>query len=110
MLNAFKRKKAYIDLNSAEFEREQKQNSNAVVVDVRTPGEFAAGRIAGAINIDLMNPDFESWLGRLERNKTYLVYCRSGSRSAHACEVMASMGLEASNLAGGIIRWQGKLV
>lgn len=103
-------KKAYTDLNSAEFENEQKQNSNAVVVDVRTRGEFTAGKIPGAVNIDMMSPDFERKVSCLDKNKSYLVYCRSGNRSAHACEVMAARGLKASNLAGGIVRWQGKLV
>ena len=109
MFKVLKRTKAYTDLNSAEFEMELKNNKDAVVVDVRTMGEFRSGRIPGAINIDLMSSDFDKRVSTLDKGKTYLVYCRSGSRSAQACEVMASKGLQSANLSGGIIRWRGEL-
>ena len=109
MFKIFERTKAYADLNSAEFEMESKNNQDAVVVDVRTIGEFRSGKIPGAINIDLMGSDFDKRVGALDKNKTYLVYCRSGSRSAQACNVLASKGLRSANLSGGIISWRGEL-
>ena len=109
MLRIFERTKSYADLNSGDFEKELKNNSNAVVVDVRTRGEFNSGRIPGAINIDLMGADFRERIAALDKSKMYLVYCRSGSRSAQACTLMAAQGLNVSNLSGGIISWRGEL-
>lgn len=110
MFNVFERTKAYKDLRSADFEKELTNNKDAVVLDVRTKGEFYSGRIPGAVNIDLMSRDFDTQVAALDKSKTYLVYCRSGNRSGEACRVMASQGLRAYNLAGGIISWRGKLI
>lgn len=109
MFKIFERTKAYTDLNSAEFEKELTNNKDAVVVDVRTRGEFGSGKIPGAINIDLMSGDFDKRVAALDKDKTYLVYCRSGNRSAQACSVMAAKGLKSANLSGGIISWRGAL-
>jgi rhodanese-related sulfurtransferase len=110
MFNIFARAKAYTDLYSADFEKELKNSKEAVLIDVRTRGEYQSGKIPGAINIDLMSPDFHGKVAGLDKDKTYFVYCRSGSRSAQACNVLSSKGLRSCNLAGGIIGWKGKLV
>ncbi|MEX1241004.1 MAG: rhodanese-like domain-containing protein [Cyclobacteriaceae bacterium] len=110
MFNVFARNKAYTDLASAEFEKELKNNREAVLLDVRTKGEYQSGKIPGAVNIDLMSPDFHSRVACLDKNKSYFVYCRSGNRSGQACSVLASKGLRPNNLAGGINSWRGKLV
>ena len=110
MFNVFARAKAYTDLYSADFEKELKNTPDAVVVDVRTKGEFQSGKLAGAINLDLMSPDFQRRIDALDKGKTYFVYCRSGNRSGQACNIMAAKGLRAVNLAEGIIGWRGKLV
>jgi len=109
MFNLFATTKSYSDLRSADFEKELKNASNAVVLDVRTKGEYQSGKIPGAINIDLMSPDFQSRVAALDKNKTYFVYCRSGNRSGQACQIMSSKGLKSYNLAGGIIGWRGKI-
>ena len=109
MFKIFERTKAYSDLNSADFAKELKSNKDAVLVDVRTSAEFRSGRIPGAINLDLMSSDFDKRTASLDKSKTYLVYCRSGNRSAQACGVMASKGLKSANLSGGIISWRGEL-
>jgi phage shock protein E len=62
------------------------------VVDVRTPAEYAAGHIAGARNIDVEASDFASQIAKLDKKAPYLVYCRSGRRSAIAASQMASAG------------------
>lgn len=81
-----------------------KNNSNLVIVDVRTQGEFEAGHIKGALNIDVNRPDFKEKIGGLDKNKKYLVYCRSGNRSKIAGRIMESMGFkEVYDLAGGIV-------
>lgn len=110
MFKVFERTKAYTDLNSAGFEKELKNNKDAVLLDVRTKAEFNAGKIPGAINIDLMSADFEEQVAALAKDKMYLVYCRSGNRSAHACDVMASKGFKSANLSGGIMSWRGELI
>jgi phage shock protein E len=63
-----------------------------VVIDVRTPTEFAAGHIAGARNIDVEAADFGSRIASLDKKASYLVYCRSGRRSAIAADQMAAAG------------------
>ena len=70
-----------------------------VVVDVRTPSEFAAGHIAGARNIDVEAADFSSRISTLDRTAAYLVYCHSGRRSAIAAQQMAAAGF--SDIADG---------
>jgi len=62
------------------------------VIDVRTPAEFAAGHVAGARNIDVEAADFATQVGSLDKKAPYLLYCRSGRRSALAADQMAGMG------------------
>jgi len=78
-----------------------------VILDVRTPGEYAAERIVGAVLLDYRSPSFRRELANLARDATYLVYCRSGNRSAGAVEVMAQRGFtRIYELAGGILAWK----
>ena len=62
------------------------------IIDVRTPAEFAAGHIAGAQNIDVEAGDFAEKISTLDKKAPYLLYCRSGRRSAIAAEEMAKAG------------------
>lgn len=62
------------------------------VIDVRTPAEYAAGHIAGAQNIDVEAADFAAKISTLDKEAPYLLYCRSGRRSAIAAEEMAKAG------------------
>ena len=64
----------------------------AVLVDVRSPSEFAAGHVADALNIDLGSEDFEAKVDALDKGRTYVVYCRTGSRAGQAIETMAALG------------------
>ena len=78
----------------------------AVVLDVRTPEEFAEGHLEGAINIDQYEEDFmEKAKARLLADKTIAIYCRSGRRSANACGRLAAEGYKCVNLKGGILAW-----
>ena len=75
------------------------------ILDVRTPGEVQQGAIPGAININLFG-DFMNEINKLDKSKTYLVYCRSGHRSAQAANKMASAGFaKIYNLLGGYNQW-----
>ena len=77
-----------------------------IIIDVRTPEEFAEGHIEGAINIDFQSENFRGQIGELNRNNKYLIYCRSGNRSRGALEVMVEMDFkEVYHLSAGIIKW-----
>lgn len=74
-----------------------------VVVDVRTPGEYAAGHVDGAVNIDVESADFDTQIAALPKDSTYAVYCHSGRRSALASDQMAAAGFTSVvNLQGGM--------
>jgi rhodanese-related sulfurtransferase len=84
------------------------KNPGVVVLDVRTPGEFATGHIENAINIDVEGMTFDSEIAKLDKNVEYAVYCRSGRRSVVATEKMAEAGFtKLTNLQDGVISWQG---
>ncbi len=79
-------------LDVAAFQSKVKESSNTVLLDVRTPEEFAAGNIEGAVNIDFKASDFEQKIAELDKNKTYFVYCLSGIRSGKAADRMSELG------------------
>lgn len=82
-------------------------DSNVVVLDVRTAEEFGEGHLEGALNIDQAQSDFiEKAKGTLAIEKTIAVYCRSGRRSASAAGRLAAEGYKAVNLKGGILAWK----
>jgi len=84
------------------------EQPGVVLVDVRTPEEFAAGHIAGAVNIDLNAADFPARIAELDPTTTYAVYCRSGNRSATATAFMLDQGFAPPyELQNGIVAWQG---
>ena len=85
---------------------------NTVILDVRTPNEWAEGIIENAVLINILEPQsFMREIEKLDKSKNYYVYCRSGARSGQACQVMNSIGInEANNLIGGILEWTGKTV
>jgi phage shock protein E len=77
--------------------------ADTVVVDVRTPGEYAAGHVDGAVNIDVESADFGTQIAALPKDTTYAVYCRSGRRSTQATSQMADAGFTSLvTLQGGV--------
>jgi len=96
---------AYKNLSVEDFARMADDQRN-VILDVRTPEEFAAGHIPGAVNLDVSAPDFQEKAARLDRNRIYLVHCASGVRSARACEKLNRLDfLNLYNLPGGFRAW-----
>ena len=78
-----------------------------LILDVRTPEEFAEGHLSGAVNMNVLAPDFTSRLATLDRGKTYLVYCRTGNRSTKAVQAMQRLGFRSVNhMVEGILGWQ----
>jgi len=77
-----------------------------VVLDVRTPLEFAEGHIADAANVDFYEPSFGAELDALNKDTPYFVYCRSGNRSAQTVQTMRDLGFtQVYELEGGILTW-----
>jgi rhodanese-related sulfurtransferase len=76
------------------------------LVDVREPYEHEAGRIAGDVHIELERLPTEA--GSLDRERTVVFYCRTGSRSALATDAFAAAGYDAHNLSGGLKDWVGE--
>jgi rhodanese-related sulfurtransferase len=73
-----------------------------MIIDVRTPAEFSGGHLDGAVNIDIQSPDFASQIDALDRNGSYVVYCRSGNRSGMAMAQMLDMGFTDVSNAGSV--------
>lgn len=79
---------------------------NVLVIDLRTPEEFEVGHLENALNIDYYNDNFRTKLKELDKQNTYLVYCRSGNRSSQAMSIMKDLGFEyVYELDGGITAW-----
>jgi len=91
---------------ASDFATAMKQ-AGTIVLDVRTPAEFAEGHLPQAKNIDFEAPDFAAKIATLDKNAPYAVYCRSGNRSGSALEQMSAAGFtHAYDLADGIVAWQ----
>jgi phage shock protein E len=67
-------------------------SDNTIIIDVRTPGEFATGYLENALNIDVQSPDFVAQISQLDPTASYFIYCRSGNRSGQAISQMANLG------------------
>jgi len=86
--------------------RERAKDADFVILDVRTFEEHETARIEGSVNIDYRSPAFLTELEKLEKGKTYLVYCLVGVRSRNAAEMMEKLGFEdVINMVGGIRQW-----
>ena len=87
--------------------KERAGKADFVILDVRTPEEFAEGHIDGAVNLDVQARDFEKKLRVLDRKKSYLVYCRTGNRSRKATVAMEALGFRSIfHMNEGIVKWK----
>ena len=95
-------------ISQKKFERLSKKK-NTVVLDVRTTDEYKAGHIPKATQIDVLKTEeFKTQIAGLDKNKTYLVYCRSGKRSKDAMHIMKELGFtKLFDLNGGFSNWTG---
>jgi rhodanese-related sulfurtransferase len=101
----------YQNISAADFQQKMKE-PNVEIIDVRTSMEVSMGYIKGTQHfIDVSFGDFEKKIEKLDKDKTYLVYCRSGNRSSTACNIMAQRGFKnLYNLSGGIGAYKGEIV
>ncbi len=94
-------------LSSKKFEKKMKKR-NTVVMDVRTAEEYASGHIPKSLNMDVQQENFTNRIQSLDKSRTYLLYCRSGKRSAKALNIMKENGfVKVYHLEGGITAWNG---
>lgn len=84
--------KGYKNINLKKAIKTINTSTNLILLDVRTAEEYSSGYIPNSINIDVLSPDFKSKIDLLDKNKEYLIYCRSGNRSTIASSIMATNG------------------
>lgn len=101
-----------MDLQQEQWWKNFNEDTNAVLLDVRTDDEVSEGAIPGAIHHDFyQGQDFLTALEALDKSKNYYVYCRSGNRSGQTCLLMNQLGFENTfNLIGGMNEWEGPTV
>ncbi|MFO7548811.1 MAG: rhodanese-like domain-containing protein [Acidimicrobiia bacterium] len=81
-------------------------SDGVVVLDIRTPEEYAAGHIEDSLNIDFYAADFADRIAALDREASYVMYCRSGNRSDAAANLMRDLGFDdVAELDGGVLSW-----
>ena len=102
---------AYTDLSVEEFKRmvdeSRSDPGGTTILDVRTDAEYQREHLRDAINLDVNAGVFRDRAARMDRDRTYLVYCQSGTRSAHAAQTLNELGFtRVYNMRGGITRWQ----
>lgn len=96
-----------VTLDNAEEFKKRLNDSDAQLIDVRTPEEFANGKIANATNSNFFDADFKAQMNQLDKNKPVLVYCASGGRSAKAVALLKDLGfVEIHELKGGYNAWR----
>lgn len=95
----------FSSLSVEEFEVAIKSDS-ILIVDVRTPAEFAENHIDGALNLDINNVAFVKNAEALDKSKQLAVYCRSGKRSKKAANVLTDLGFKVVELNTGILGWK----
>ena len=84
-------------------------NESFIILDIRTPEEYETGYIEGAVNTDYYSDTFRKNLSKMQKNRTYLVYCRSGNRSGKTFEIMKELGFEqVYNMTGGMNDWMAE--
>jgi len=88
------------------------KDSNATIIDVRTPHEWNAGIFEDAVLINIQNAaGFINNVKKMNLTNNFYLYCRSGGRSQMGCQILESLGVENTyNLQGGVMMWNGKIV
>ena len=96
----------YDNLSADAFLDRLGAEADAQLVDVRTPEEYAAGHLPGALNIDVLADGFiDQARADLDPARPVMVYCRTGKRSVDAAKRLAASGFQACNLLGGYVGW-----
>ncbi|HNS25031.1 MAG TPA: rhodanese-like domain-containing protein [Methanobacteriaceae archaeon] len=89
-----------------ELIKKNENNPNFIILDVRGPKEHAAGHVENSVLLEVRSPDFKEKLEELDKDKKYLVYCKSGMRSKKATKIMEEMGfLNLCTMKKGFKNW-----
>ena len=99
-----------MDLDQIKWASESVETNN-IILDVRTPEEFSEGYITNATNLNIYDANtFMSKIQSFNKENNYYIYCKSGARSAQACQIMGQLGFSnVYNLLGGITNWKGEI-
>jgi len=93
-------------INASKLIEKHRNDSNYIILDVRTREEFNEEHIQDAENLDYYSRDFEKQLRKMDKEKKYLIYCASGGRGTKAMEMMEELGfMEVYNIKGGFTLW-----
>ena len=85
------------------------EKTNFIILDIRTKEEYQSEHIQNSIMIDFYLDNFENELNKLDKNNTYLIYCRTGRRTGLTLDIMEELGfLKVYNMIGGITQWKEK--
>ena len=94
---------------AADLIDNHKGDSDFTILDIRTPGEFQSGHLAKSIPIDFYSQTFADQLNRLDKTKTYLVYCRTGNRSTKSLQLFKKLKFQkVYHMTSGISDWKSK--
>lgn len=94
-------------LSVDEYESAVSNDTTAVVLDVRRLSEYVEGHIKGAVLLDFLDTEaFDVGIGKLDKSKTYYIYCRSGRRSHNAAQKMKEQGFKVFDMKGGFTEWK----
>lgn len=94
-------------LEPKTFIKQAQADSTAIILDVRTPDEYAEGHIEGALLLNFLDDKaFNDGLKKLDKKHTYYIYCRSGRRSHGACVKMSKQGFKTFDMEGGYLKWK----
>jgi rhodanese-related sulfurtransferase len=94
-------------LEAFKLIKENVKDPNFIILDVRTPWEFSDEHIDGAENLDFTDPDFGEIVQKLDKDKKYLIYCKSGLREEKVFEIMKELGFSrVYKIKGGFEGWK----
>lgn len=97
------------NLPTERFKAVIESDKDGIIVDLRTPDEISKGYIKNAVFIDYLSKDFEKEIAKLDKSKTYYIYCAAGGRSADAATHMEKVGFKrVYNLEKGFSDWKKK--
>lgn len=107
--NSWKNTKSfnYSELSFSDFEKNLKNDSNYIIVDVRTPKEYRNGHMKNAINVSYFGTTFTDSVKKLNKTKTIYMYCQTQHRSPLASKKMKKLGFsKIIDLKGGFMKWE----
>lgn len=94
---------------AGELIETNKSNPDFIILDVRTPEEYSQGHLENAVNLDVKSDSFSEKITKLDKEKTYIIHCRSGSRSKEAVKIMEETGFtQIYEIGGGYADWESK--